>query len=82
CDDDDADQEVVRDDDKDDDEEGRDDEQETNEETREEESFDPIPQTPENSKDEGDGKEDQGLILVRKKDLMKRKRKMNSIEMS
>nr|GFB69574.1 hypothetical protein [Tanacetum cinerariifolium] len=51
--DDDADQEVVRDDDKDDDEEGGNDKHESNEETREEESFDPIPQTPEDSKDEG-----------------------------
>nr|GEW81946.1 hypothetical protein [Tanacetum cinerariifolium] len=31
------------------------------EETRDEESFDPIPRTPESSKDEGDGEEDQGL---------------------
>nr|GEW99980.1 hypothetical protein [Tanacetum cinerariifolium] len=55
----DADQEVVRDDEKDDEEEGRDDEHEfdedeSDEETRDEESFDPIPQTPKNSKDEGD----------------------------
>nr|GEX89548.1 uncharacterized mitochondrial protein AtMg00810-like [Tanacetum cinerariifolium] len=62
-DDDDVDQEVVRDDDKDDVEEGGDDEQEIDEETREEESFDHIPQTPENSEDEGDGKEDQGLNI-------------------
>nr|GEX66443.1 retrovirus-related Pol polyprotein from transposon TNT 1-94 [Tanacetum cinerariifolium] len=54
-DDDDADQEVVRDDDKDDDEEGGDDEHESDEKTREEESFDPILQTPEDSKDEGNG---------------------------
>nr|GEX83743.1 hypothetical protein [Tanacetum cinerariifolium] len=67
----DADQEVVRDDDKDDDqedeEEGRDDDQEYvneyAEETRDEESFDPIPQTPKNSDDEGDGEEDQGLNI-------------------
>nr|GEV13982.1 hypothetical protein [Tanacetum cinerariifolium] len=62
-DDDDADQEVVRDDDKDDDEEGGDDEQESDKENREEESFDPIPQTPESSEDEGDGEEDQGLNI-------------------
>nr|GFD21177.1 hypothetical protein [Tanacetum cinerariifolium] len=55
--------EVVRDDYKDDDEEGEDDEQESNEETREEESFDPIPQTPEDSEDEGDGEEDLGLNI-------------------
>nr|GFB14907.1 hypothetical protein [Tanacetum cinerariifolium] len=60
---DDADQEVVRDEDKDDDEEGGDDEHESDEETREEESFDPIPQTPEDSDDEGDGEEDLGLII-------------------
>nr|GEV72377.1 hypothetical protein [Tanacetum cinerariifolium] len=62
-DDDDADQEVVRDDDKDDDEEGGDDELESNEETREEESFDPIPQTPKDNEDEGDGEEDLGLNI-------------------
>nr|GFB30361.1 hypothetical protein [Tanacetum cinerariifolium] len=62
-DDDDADQEVVRDDDKDDDEEGGDDEHESDEETQEEESFDPIPQTPEENKDEGDGEEDLGLNI-------------------
>nr|GEX77997.1 hypothetical protein [Tanacetum cinerariifolium] len=51
----------------DDDEEGGDDEQEYDEEeeyaeeTRDEESFDPIPQTPEDSKDEDDGEEDLGL---------------------
>nr|GEV47065.1 hypothetical protein [Tanacetum cinerariifolium] len=55
--DDDADQEVIKDDDKDDDEDSGGDEQESNEETREEESFDPIPQTPESSEDEGDGME-------------------------
>nr|GEW00765.1 retrovirus-related Pol polyprotein from transposon TNT 1-94 [Tanacetum cinerariifolium] len=72
--DDDDDQEVVRDDDKDDEkdneEEGRDDEQEYDddeydEETKDEESFDPIPKTPENSNDEGNGNEDLGLNLGR-----------------
>nr|GFD27406.1 hypothetical protein [Tanacetum cinerariifolium] len=64
---DDDDKEVRRDDDKDDDEEGGDNEQEYDKEeeyakeTRDEESFDPIPQTPEDSKDEGDGEEDLGL---------------------
>nr|GEY99350.1 hypothetical protein [Tanacetum cinerariifolium] len=62
-DDDDADQEVIRDDDKDDDEVSGDDKHETDEETREEESFDPIPQTPKDSKDEGDGEEDLGLNI-------------------
>nr|GEY13904.1 retrotransposon protein, putative, unclassified [Tanacetum cinerariifolium] len=57
--DDDVDQEVVRDDDKDDEEEGGDDEHEfdedkSDEETRYEESFDPIPQTHENSKMKSD----------------------------
>nr|GEV30310.1 putative reverse transcriptase domain-containing protein [Tanacetum cinerariifolium] len=59
----DADQEVVKYDDKDDDEEGRDDEHESGEETREEESFDPIPQTPEDNEDKGDGEEDLGLNI-------------------
>nr|GFA78064.1 hypothetical protein [Tanacetum cinerariifolium] len=50
----------------DDEEEGGDDDQEFDEEeydeeTRDEESFDPIPKTLENSKDEGNGKEDLGL---------------------
>nr|GEX48228.1 hypothetical protein [Tanacetum cinerariifolium] len=58
---DDDDQEVERDDDKDDAEEGADDDQEYDdeyaEETRDEESFDPIPQTLENSDDEGNGME-------------------------
>nr|GEY27799.1 hypothetical protein [Tanacetum cinerariifolium] len=65
-DDDDDDQEVEKDDEKDDEEEGGDDEQEYDkeeydEETRDEESFDPIPKTPENSDDEGNGEEDLGL---------------------
>nr|GEY96112.1 hypothetical protein [Tanacetum cinerariifolium] len=63
---DDDDQEVVRDDDKDDEmddeEEGADDEQKyDDEETRDEKSFDPIPQTLENSNDESNGDEDLGL---------------------
>nr|GFA04024.1 hypothetical protein [Tanacetum cinerariifolium] len=82
-------QEVVRDVKKDDaeesgdndDEEGEGDEQESDKETRDEESFNPIPQTPEDSKDEGNDKEDQGLN-VGGKDMLKKMRKMNSIEMS
>nr|GFA95437.1 hypothetical protein [Tanacetum cinerariifolium] len=70
----------------DDGEEGNDDDQEYDdeyaEETRDEESFDPIPKTSENSEDEGDGKEDQGLNIGEKKDMLKRKRKINSIETS
>nr|GEU95281.1 hypothetical protein [Tanacetum cinerariifolium] len=59
------DQEVIRDDEKDDEEEGEDDEQEYDEETMDEESFDPIPKTPENSDDEGNGEEDLGLNIGR-----------------
>nr|GEX72315.1 putative reverse transcriptase domain-containing protein [Tanacetum cinerariifolium] len=62
--------EVVKNDDKDDteesgddDEEGSSDEEDDDEETRDEESFDPIPQTPEDSKDDGDGEEDLGLNI-------------------
>nr|GEV32335.1 hypothetical protein [Tanacetum cinerariifolium] len=36
---------------------------ESDEETKDEESFDPIPQTPENSKDKGNGEEDLGLNI-------------------
>nr|GEY26156.1 hypothetical protein [Tanacetum cinerariifolium] len=57
--DDDDDQEVVKNDDKDDAEESGDDD----EETRDEESFDPIPQTPKSSEDDGNGAEDIGLNL-------------------
>nr|GEU72867.1 hypothetical protein [Tanacetum cinerariifolium] len=69
-DDDDDDQEVEKDDEKDDEEEGGDDEQEYNveeydEETKDEESFDPIPKTPENSDDEGNGEKDLGLNVGR-----------------
>nr|GEZ02854.1 hypothetical protein [Tanacetum cinerariifolium] len=47
----------------DDDEEGSSDEEDDNKETRDEESFDPISQTLESSKDEGDSEEDQGLNI-------------------
>nr|GFD56848.1 hypothetical protein [Tanacetum cinerariifolium] len=57
----DADEEVVRDDD----EEGRGNEQESDEETRKEESFDPIPQTSENSEDECNDAKDIGLNVER-----------------
>nr|GEX99693.1 integrase, catalytic region, zinc finger, CCHC-type, peptidase aspartic, catalytic [Tanacetum cinerariifolium] len=40
-----------------------DDEESDGDETREEESFDPIPRTPEDSEDDGNGKEDQGLRI-------------------
>nr|GEW36637.1 retrovirus-related Pol polyprotein from transposon TNT 1-94 [Tanacetum cinerariifolium] len=63
----------------DDEEEGSDDEQASNkeefihpslsthteEETRDEESFDPIPKTPENSDDEGNGKQNLGINVSR-----------------
>nr|GEV71113.1 hypothetical protein [Tanacetum cinerariifolium] len=69
------DQEVKRDDEKDDEEEDGDDEQDSDEEEfinpslkthaeeepRDEESFDPIPKTPEDTDDEGNGEEDLGL---------------------
>nr|GEZ21375.1 hypothetical protein [Tanacetum cinerariifolium] len=51
-------------DDEGDDNKGKDgDDDEEDEETREEESFDPIPQTLEDSEDEGDGEEDLGLNI-------------------
>nr|GEY10641.1 hypothetical protein [Tanacetum cinerariifolium] len=68
--------EVAKNDDKDDteesgnvDEEGESDEDDDDEETRDEESFDPIHQTSESSKDEGDGEEDQGLRISEEKRL-------------
>nr|GEY56805.1 uncharacterized mitochondrial protein AtMg00810-like [Tanacetum cinerariifolium] len=51
------------DDDKDGDEKSKNDEESDDEEIREEESFDPIPRTPEDSEDDGNGKEDQGLRI-------------------
>nr|GEY77971.1 hypothetical protein [Tanacetum cinerariifolium] len=45
----------------DDDEESESDEESDSDETREEEIFDPIPRTPEDSEDDGNGEEDQGL---------------------
>nr|GEW73303.1 uncharacterized mitochondrial protein AtMg00810-like [Tanacetum cinerariifolium] len=47
----------------DDDEESKSDEESDGDETREEESFDPIPRTLEDSEDDGNGKEDQGLRI-------------------
>nr|GEU97803.1 hypothetical protein [Tanacetum cinerariifolium] len=44
---------------------GGDDEHESDEETGEEDNFDPIPQTLENSEDEGDDEDDQGLNIVK-----------------
>nr|GFD09405.1 hypothetical protein [Tanacetum cinerariifolium] len=69
-DDDDDDDDDDQEDEKDDEKEGGDDEQEYDEdeydeETRDEESFDPIPKTPENSDDEGNGEEDLGLNVGR-----------------
>nr|GEX01468.1 hypothetical protein [Tanacetum cinerariifolium] len=78
-DDDDQDQEVAKHDDKDDAkeseevyEEGESDEEDDNEETRDEESFDPIPQTPESSKNKGDGEEDQGVRISKEERLNKK----------
>nr|GEU66193.1 hypothetical protein [Tanacetum cinerariifolium] len=45
------------------DDEHESDEDESDEETKDEETFDPILQTPKNSKDEGDGEEDQVLNI-------------------
>nr|GFD44379.1 hypothetical protein [Tanacetum cinerariifolium] len=45
----------------DDDDKDDDGEEEYDEETRDEESFDPIPKTPQNSEDKGNGEEDLGL---------------------
>nr|GEX43892.1 hypothetical protein [Tanacetum cinerariifolium] len=68
--------EVAKNDDKDndkesgdDDEEGESDEEDDDEETRDEESFDPIPQTPESSEDEGDGEKDQGFNIIEEERL-------------
>nr|GEY70426.1 hypothetical protein [Tanacetum cinerariifolium] len=76
---DDDDQEDEGDDDEDDEEEGNDDEQASGEEefihpslsthaekeTKDEESFDPIPKTPENTDDEGNGEENLGTNVGR-----------------
>nr|GEU68504.1 hypothetical protein [Tanacetum cinerariifolium] len=55
-----------------DDEETESDEESDEEETREEEeeSFDPIPRTPKNSEDDGNGKKDQGLRVSEKQRLI------------
>nr|GEV30706.1 hypothetical protein [Tanacetum cinerariifolium] len=45
------------------DEKGESDEESDGDETREEESFDPIPRTPEDSEDDGNNEEDQGLRI-------------------
>nr|GEX23080.1 hypothetical protein [Tanacetum cinerariifolium] len=77
--DDDDDQEVKENDEKDDEEEGGDDEQDSDEEEfihpslsthaekepRDEESFDPIPKTPKDTNDEGNGEENLGLNVGR-----------------
>nr|GEX83954.1 retrovirus-related Pol polyprotein from transposon TNT 1-94 [Tanacetum cinerariifolium] len=48
---------------RDDYEESKNDEESDDEETKEEESFDPIPRTPKDSEDDGNGEEDQGLRI-------------------
>nr|GFC38810.1 hypothetical protein [Tanacetum cinerariifolium] len=50
---------------------GESDEEVDDEETRVEESFDPIPHTPESSKDEGDGEENQGLNVNEEEERVK-----------
>nr|GEU50469.1 hypothetical protein [Tanacetum cinerariifolium] len=54
-------EEIAKIDEQDDTKRGGDDEESDDEETREDESFDPIPRTTEDSEDDGNGKEDQGL---------------------
>nr|GEW27763.1 hypothetical protein [Tanacetum cinerariifolium] len=49
--------------DDDDDDDADDEEESDDEETKEEKSFDPIPRTPEDSEDDGNGEEDQGLRI-------------------
>nr|GEW82221.1 hypothetical protein [Tanacetum cinerariifolium] len=89
--DDDDDQEHDGDDDEDDEEKGNDDKQafdeeefihpslstHAEEESRDEKSFEPIPKTPKNGDDEGNGKENLGTNVGREEGIMKRKRKMN-----
>nr|GFA07414.1 hypothetical protein [Tanacetum cinerariifolium] len=55
----------------DNDEESESDEESDGDETREEESFDPIPRTSEDSEDDGNGKEDQGLRISEEERLNK-----------
>nr|GEY21801.1 hypothetical protein [Tanacetum cinerariifolium] len=69
-DDDDDEEEIAKTDEQDDTERGGDDDEETEsdkesdgDETREEESFDPIPRSPEDSEDDGNGENDQGLRI-------------------
>nr|GEU81892.1 hypothetical protein [Tanacetum cinerariifolium] len=84
---DDDDQEVAKHDDKDDteesgdvDKEGESDDEDDNEETMDEESFDPILWTPESSKNEGNGEEDQEMEL--KKILIEKMEGNKSIQCS
>nr|GEW97863.1 hypothetical protein [Tanacetum cinerariifolium] len=51
-------------DERDDDEESKSDKESDSDETKEEESFDPIPRTPEDNEDDGNGEEDQGLRII------------------
>nr|GEU83418.1 hypothetical protein [Tanacetum cinerariifolium] len=83
-DDDDDEEEIATTDEQDDTERGGDDDEETKsnkesdgDEPREEESFDPIPRTPEDSKDDGNDEEDQVLRISEEKGYTKRKRHMN-----
>nr|GEV37164.1 hypothetical protein [Tanacetum cinerariifolium] len=60
---------VGNDDEEDEGEDGEEGEEDDDEETRDDESFDPIPQTPESNKDEGNGAEDQGLNIGKEERL-------------
>nr|GEW44577.1 hypothetical protein [Tanacetum cinerariifolium] len=66
---------------RDDNEESKSDEENNDEETRDEESFDPIPKTPESSKDKSDDEEDQGLNIG-EEGHVDEEEEDNSIEMS
>nr|GEW42170.1 hypothetical protein [Tanacetum cinerariifolium] len=61
------------DDDKDGDEKSENNEESDDEETREEESLDLIPRTPEDSEDDGNGEEDQGLRISKEERLREEK---------
>nr|GEZ19966.1 hypothetical protein [Tanacetum cinerariifolium] len=54
----------------DNDEESESDEESDGDEKREEESFDPIPRTPKNGEDDGNGEEDQGLRISEEERLI------------
>nr|GEW37216.1 hypothetical protein [Tanacetum cinerariifolium] len=55
----------------DDDEKNKSNKESDGDETREEKSFDPIPRTPEDSEDDGNGEEDQGLRISKEERQLK-----------